>query len=522
MEPSAEELYEDAPCGHVSTDPGGTIVRVNRTFERLTGHRREDVVGLRRFQDLLTAGGRIYHETHYAPLVRMQGAVREIALEVVRADGSRMPALVNAMLVRDAEGEPAEVRTTVLEATHRKRYEQELLDARNRERLAHRRTERLQRMTAALAGAADVEAVAAAVVDALARGVGADAAAIAVREDGSDDLRVLGRHGDASDGEIVGEGPRAAAREPGRGGGAATARVPIATRGGMRGFLWLSFTGADPLAPEERAFAAACAAQAGLALERARLYDVQRDVAHTLQRSLLAGEAMRDPRFEVAALYQPAVDSLEVGGDWHDTFRLPDGRIAVVVGDIVGRGLAAASVMGQLRSAVRALGGAQLGPAGVLSKLDTFVEQLPAAAFATVAYAEVDADTGATRLAAAGHPPPVLLRPGQSPELLMVGRSAPLGVPLDGSPRPEGELRLEPGAGLLLYTDGLVERRTEAIDAGLQRLIDAVAARAELPPAELVAALPAVMLAGGHSDDDVCSLCFVRTPRPAEGRMSTS
>ena len=95
-------------------------MRVNETFLRWTGHAREALVGVRRFQDLLTGGGRIYHETHYAPLLRMQGEVREIALDIVRADGSRMPALVNATLKLDAAGEPRLVRTTVFDATERR------------------------------------------------------------------------------------------------------------------------------------------------------------------------------------------------------------------------------------------------------------------------------------------------------------------------------------------------------------------------------------------------------------------
>ncbi|HEX2161140.1 MAG TPA: PAS domain-containing protein, partial [Thermoleophilaceae bacterium] len=92
-QPSAEELYEDAPCGYLLALPDGTVIRANRTLLEWTGHSHEEIVG-RRFADLLSAGGRIYHETHYAPLLAMQGAVREIALEMVRADGTRMPVLV--------------------------------------------------------------------------------------------------------------------------------------------------------------------------------------------------------------------------------------------------------------------------------------------------------------------------------------------------------------------------------------------------------------------------------------------
>ncbi len=154
-EQSAEDLYENAPCGYLSATPGGQIVRVNATFERWTGYGREELVGVKRFQDLLTKGGRIYHETHYAPLLRMQGSVREIAVDIVTADGRRLPVLVNSVLLTDADGEPQMVRTTIFDATERKSYERELVAARDRERAARERTERLQRITAALAAAAD-------------------------------------------------------------------------------------------------------------------------------------------------------------------------------------------------------------------------------------------------------------------------------------------------------------------------------------------------------------------------------
>jgi sigma-B regulation protein RsbU (phosphoserine phosphatase) len=134
VEESAEDLYEDAPCGFLSSRPDGTIIRVNRTFEKLTGLARLDLVGQRRFQELLTPGGRIYHETHYAPLLQMQGSVREIAVEIVRADGSRLPALINSVLLRDPAGAPRVIRTTVFEASDRRRYEQELLRAQRDER----------------------------------------------------------------------------------------------------------------------------------------------------------------------------------------------------------------------------------------------------------------------------------------------------------------------------------------------------------------------------------------------------
>jgi phosphoserine phosphatase RsbU/P len=127
---NAEKLYDEAPCGYLSTTPDGTVVRVNRTFLTWTGLTREELVGVRRFADLLSVGGRIYHETHLAPMLRLQGAVREMALEVVRADGELLPVLLNAVLERGADGEPVVVRVAVFDATERRLYEQELLRAR--------------------------------------------------------------------------------------------------------------------------------------------------------------------------------------------------------------------------------------------------------------------------------------------------------------------------------------------------------------------------------------------------------
>lgn len=135
---SAEELYENAPCGYLSTLPDGTIARVNRTFLTWTGYLRDDLVGRKHFADLLSAGGRIYHETHYAPLLRMQGTVREIALELVCADGRRLPVLVNSTLEKDDEGQPIWVRTTIFDATARRQYELELLRARRNAEAADR------------------------------------------------------------------------------------------------------------------------------------------------------------------------------------------------------------------------------------------------------------------------------------------------------------------------------------------------------------------------------------------------
>ena len=130
-EESVEDLFENAPCGYLSCGIDGTIVKVNHTFESWTGYERGQLVG-RRLRDLLTAAGRIYYETHYRPLLALQGAVREIALDIVRADG-RLPALINSSQHTDQGGRPRFVRTTIIDATDRRSYEQELLHSQRRE-----------------------------------------------------------------------------------------------------------------------------------------------------------------------------------------------------------------------------------------------------------------------------------------------------------------------------------------------------------------------------------------------------
>jgi sigma-B regulation protein RsbU (phosphoserine phosphatase) len=142
LEDTAEKLFEEAPCGYVSTRLDGTIIKVNQTFESWTRRARADLLSRVRFQDLLSPGGRIFYETHYAPLLQMQGSVREIAVEIARADGSWLPALINSVLRRDEVGRPRVIRTTIFDATDRRRYEQELLRARQRE---HETAEQLQR-----------------------------------------------------------------------------------------------------------------------------------------------------------------------------------------------------------------------------------------------------------------------------------------------------------------------------------------------------------------------------------------
>lgn len=138
-------LYDKAPCGYLSTTPDGMIVKVNQTFLTLTGYARDELVGKKRFADLLTTGGQIYHETHYAPMLQMQGRAREIALDIVNADGSPLPVLVNSVLETDRDGSPVVVRAAIFEASDRREYERELLRAKQRAEASEERATLLAR-----------------------------------------------------------------------------------------------------------------------------------------------------------------------------------------------------------------------------------------------------------------------------------------------------------------------------------------------------------------------------------------
>ncbi|AKL64567.1 MULTISPECIES: PP2C family protein-serine/threonine phosphatase [Streptomyces] len=154
LEDSTEELYECAPCGYLSTLMDGTIAKINKTLLDWLGLEREAVVGRMRFTDLLTVGGKLYHETHFAPLLRMQGELGGVALEIRKADGVRMPVLVSSVVKHGATGQPLLIRTTFFDARDRRAYEEELLRARKAAEEAHRQAEadraRLQDALAAL------------------------------------------------------------------------------------------------------------------------------------------------------------------------------------------------------------------------------------------------------------------------------------------------------------------------------------------------------------------------------------
>jgi sigma-B regulation protein RsbU (phosphoserine phosphatase) len=339
VDDNAEDLYENAPCGYLSTLLDGTIVKVNATFERWTGYARADLVGQRTFASLLSAGGRIYHETHYAPLLQMQGRAREIALEVVCADARRLPVLVNAVVKEDAEGRPALIRAAVFDATERRSYEFELLEARRR-------------------------------------------------------------------------------------------------------------------AEESEA--------------RARL------LATTLQESLVPPSAPAVAGLDVVASYRPAGTGVELGGDFSDVFEMPGRSWAIVIGDVRGKGVEAATVAALARHTLRAAAMRTSQPRLALHTLHQTLESEGAERFCTAVFARIRAHADTFRLvvSSGGHPLP--LRATPTGEVAPVGVHGSLLGVLDRPALTDAVVELGPGDVVVFYTDGVPEGRRGSEFYGEERLVERV------------------------------------------------
>jgi PAS domain S-box-containing protein len=733
LESDPNDLYENAPCGYLSMLPDGRIVKVNATFCAWTGLSTDTVLG-RRLPDLLGIGSRVFVLTHLWPLLRMQGAVHEVALDVVRSDGTVLPCLVNAVELRDETGAALLVRATVFDVTARRRYEQALLTAQRRAEESEQRSRSLQQVVSDLAAATSVAGVAAVIVEHGRVAAGARGAALVLRDElsppGDDEDADLDLHTERSVGlpvELIRElrtaaGGRVAAElssgvrtveltdrlreaRPGvaaamaAGGLAALQIIPVTAYARRLGMLVLGIADADgsglisldepgsvrTTEPADRDALETLGQQAGQALERARLYeetarqaersaflleaarllalaadvadtverladlavsrladmcaidlesengpvrrvlrhrdparqdradelrvvqqrsggqpsmralregrtvwirrlddeldtliadprrravarelslaslisvpfvadgrvlgaltlvaDTQRarftaadvDVAeqlalqvalvvakaqryeldvrasHTLQANLLPPRPPVLEGLSTAVRYLTATHGVEVGGDFYDVVALPDGQVALAVGDVVGHDITAAATMGQLTSVYRALLADRPSPSALIDRLQSGWALLGLQRMATAMFANLDPATGQLRIASAGHLPPLLLVGGRA-EVLQVRPSRMLGAPPSPAPAAEWAGVLPKGATLVLFTDGLVESRTADIDAGLAELVTAAEAAGTSDPDALCDLLLAGVR-GAHRDDDIALLVLTR------------
>ncbi|MCX5299986.1 SpoIIE family protein phosphatase [Streptomyces sp. NBC_00193] len=244
--------------------------------------------------------------------------------------------------------------------------------------------------------------------------------------------------------------------------------APLIARGTVQGIAMFGRSGDRPaFTRDDVSLASELASRAAICLDNARLYSRVQDIALTLQRALLPSALATSPYVDVAHRYVPGSRITEVGGDWYDVINLPDGRVVLVVGDVMGHGVSAATAMGRLRITTKALARHHSEPAELLTELDACAQEA-GIELATCLYLVYDPGTGRARIAGAGHPPPLVLRPDGTVETIDEVLGVPLGV--GGFPFRTTEVELPAHATLALYTDGLIEARGRDIEAGLGAL----------------------------------------------------
>ena len=295
-----------------------------------------------------------------------------------------------------------------------------------------------------------------------------------------------------------------------------TVHVPFPLSSRVRGLVSLAWRHEHAeVAQRDAEFFSNLVAAIAESLARAHAHDLQHQAVAAFHRALLPDEAFPTD-VEIAVRYEPALDELDVGGDWYDVFELDGNRLGIVVGDVVGNGVPAAAVMGQLKSALKAIACIVDDPADVLLRLDHYATYEPGAVATTVCYGVLDRTTRMLRYCCAGHPAPALVEADGTARFLEDGRSFPIGASPSGTPwaRQSGEVILATGAVLVLYTDGLIERRKRALDEGMDDLLAALVAHRSLPIEEMADTL-LDRLDPSNRQDDTALMCLRIPSRPS-------
>jgi serine phosphatase RsbU (regulator of sigma subunit)/anti-sigma regulatory factor (Ser/Thr protein kinase) len=301
----------------------------------------------------------------------------------------------------------------------------------------------------------------------------------------------------------------------------AIAVLPLTAAAQVVGLLAISGSHGHDFDETEREVLGALAAQAGQALQRALLYERQLRTAEILQRGLLPQRLPAVPGITMAARYAPGAAGLRVGGDWYDAIPVAGDRLALVMGDVMGKGVDAATRMSQIRGAVRVLAAVDPEPAAVAAGLDLLAGELAEDQIVTLVYLLLDPATGEGLIARLGHLPPLVVPPDAEPRVLDGAGSPPLGVP--GPVREQARLTVEPGAVLVFFTDGLVEERRTGLDVGLPALA-AESRRLADQGLDVEGFADAVLTLGaadGGRPDDVCVLVVRREPLGGHGNEDT-
>jgi serine phosphatase RsbU (regulator of sigma subunit) len=272
--------------------------------------------------------------------------------------------------------------------------------------------------------------------------------------------------------------------------------IPVAARGHRLGTATMAIAdGGREYGPEDVLLAEELVARAALAIDNSALYQRQNRAVRELQRSLLPSRLPSVPGVQLAGRYVQCTRGLEIGGDWYDAIALGDGKLGLAIGDVAGRGIEAARIMGELRGVLRTYALDGCTPAAVADRVNRIAQTCEGHEISTLVYLVFDPHRRTARFVRAGHPPPVVLQGERRAQVLDECGSLPLGLS-DGR-FVEGEVTLEPGSTLMLYTDGLIERRDSGIDQG-------------------IAALAHAMVTGPHDLEELCDHVLERMAGPAD------
>jgi len=529
-------IVDAAPSAFATIEGDGTVLQWNREAERLVGIGADEALGRDVAELMFAPEDRAAHvQRRRGDFERPVGAPpsrREV--QMIRRDGSRFPAEVIVSPVKTGERMLQSFFVHDLSDRDRLEAEREQL---LRERAARQEAEQLAGVVRGLQVLLDtalahtrLEPMLAALVPRVCEVVAAEAATVLLTDEagqlvvrastamqeGEPPVEIA--PGEGISGKVAQSGKPMILRDaqPGQVVDPATRNmrsvisVPLMAGGVVTGVIQVGVTAPDRFTEDDILLLRLAADRVALAIDHVRVYEREHRIAETLQRSLLPERLPALPGLEVAARYQAAASEAEVGGDWYDVIPIDSSRVGLVMGDVAGKGLAAASMVGRLRSALRAYALEGHDVKTAVDRLNQLVwSDLEDSQMATLVFMVIDQAESTISWVNAGHLPPLVLEDGQ-PRFLDGPSSVPLGV-MPYAQYEAGSIELPAGATILLYTDGLVERHGELIDHGLRRLAEAAS---DLPHSteRLCDELLEHLVPSGAAADDVAILALHAPP----------